>query len=50
MGEDTTDPRAVNCAAFYYNSMTQECVLLHYFDATVALAAKDGWMKYTLKM
>ena len=45
-GEDTSDPRAINCPAFYYNSITQECILLQYFDATLVLAAKDGWVKY----
>ena len=49
-GEDTTDPRAVNCPAFYYNSISHQCILLHYFDATLALGAKDGWAKYSLKV
>ena len=48
-GEETSDPRAVNCPAFYYNSMERQCILLQYFDATLALGAKDGWVKFALK-
>ena len=48
-GEETADPRAINCAAFYYNSRTHHCILLHYFDARLGVAGKDGWQKFSLR-
>ena len=44
-----TNNRAINIPAFYYNEAEKTCLLLQFFDTTLSLEGRKGWVKYAVE-